>query len=284
MDGKTKAADLRLLGYNGKYERGDEDMKFRLLALDMEQSEQVKLAYYTKIGHTIDDFFRNVILAKAKGYEIRFGAQTLGSCFITDDGELVQWWMDEESMPMAQAWMWQVLFEETVKSALVSTRQPRFLSLCLEFQESIAIESYLFESREKSVNEDPPLEGCVFEEATEEEMKICQTISREPFVGYYASLRENQGLFVVKTNGKIIGTGELRVDKKLPGFADLGMVTHPEFRKMGVATYVVTNLLVKVKERGLQANAACDFSNIGSRKTLEKAGMMATHRMVKIRF
>jgi RimJ/RimL family protein N-acetyltransferase len=264
--------------------RGDEDMKFRLLALDMEQSEQVKLAYYTKIGHTIDDFFRNVILGKAKGYEIRFGDQTLGSCFITDDGELVQWWMDEESMPMAQAWMWQVLFEETVKSALVSTREPLFLSLCLEFQESIAIDSYLFESREKSVNVDPPLEGCVFEEATEEEMEICQTISREPFAGYYASLRENQGLFVVKTKGKIIGTGELRMDDMVPGFADLGMVTHPEFRKRGVATYVIANLLVKVKERGLQANAACDFSNIGSRKTLEKAGMMATHRMVKIRF
>lgn len=259
-------------------------MKFRLLALDREQSEQVKVAYYTRIGHTVDDFFRNVILGKARGYAIRFGAQTLGSCFITGDGELVQWWMEEESMPMAQAWMRQMLFEETITSALVSTREPWFLSLCLEFQESVAIESYLFECRRNSVKVEPPLEECVFEEATEQEMEICQTISREPFAGFYQSLRENQGLFVVKTNGKIIGTGELRVDEKVPGFADLGMVTHPQFRKMGVATYVIANLLAEAKERGLQANAACDFNNIGSKKTLEKAGMMATHRMVKIRF
>ncbi len=263
---------------------GGEGMKFRLLALDMEQSEQVKFAYYTRIGHTIDDFFRNVILGKAKGYEIRLGVQALGSCFIKEDGELVQWWMDEGSMPMAQNWMRQMLLEETVKSACVSTREPWFLSLCLEFQKSVAIESYLFESRNKCVNVDPPLEGCVFEEATEQEIKICRTISREPFAGYYENLRENQGLFVVKTKGKIIGTGELRVDEKVPGFADLGMVTHPKFRKMGVATYVIANLLAKAKERGLQANAACDFNNTGSRKTLEKAGMMATHRMLKIRF
>lgn len=259
-------------------------MKFRLLALDREQAEQVKVAYYTKIGHTIDDFFRNVILGKATGYEIRLGTQRLGACFITDNGELVLWWMEEESMPMAQAWMRQMLLEEKVKSALVSTRQPWFLALCLEFQDSVAIESYLFESRRESVKVDPPLDGCVFEEATEGEMEICQTISREPFVGYYQSLRENQGLFVVKTNGKIIGTGELRVDSKYPGFADLGMVTHPKFRKIGVGTYVIANLLAQAKIRGLQANAACDYNNIGSRKTLEKAGMMTTHRMVKVGF
>ena len=183
-------------------------MEFRLQALDQEQSEQVKLAYYTRIGHTIDDFFRNVILGKAKGYEISFGIQTLGTCFITDEGELVQWWMEEESMPMAQAWMRQMLVEEIVKSAIVSTREPWFLSLCLDFQESLAIESYLFESRKVCVNVDSPLEGCVFEEAREEEMEICQMISREPYAGYYASLWENQGLFVVKVKGKIIGTGD----------------------------------------------------------------------------
>ncbi len=259
-------------------------MEFRLHALDLEQAERVKLAYYARIGHTIDDFFRHVIVGKAKGYEIRFKTQIVGHCFLTDDGELVQWWMGEEAMPLAQAWMRQMLIEETVKSACVSTREPRFLSLCLEFQKSVAIESYLFESREINVTPNPPMEECVFEEASEEEMMICQTISREPYAGYYASLQENHGLFVVKTNGKIIGTGELRVDANFPGFANLGVVTHPKFRKMGLATYVIANLLAEVRERGLRANAACDFTNVGSRKTLEKAGMMATHRMLKIRF
>jgi RimJ/RimL family protein N-acetyltransferase len=258
--------------------------EFRLYALELKQAELLKLAYYTRIGHTIDDFFRNAIVGKATGYAISLKDQVLGHCVITDDGELVQWWMDEEAMPMAQAWMRQMLFEEKIKSARVSTREPRFLSLCLEFQKSVAIESYLFESREINVTLNPPMEECVFEEASEEEMAICQTISREPFAGYYASLQENHGLFVVKTNGKIIGTGELRVDANFPGFANLGVVTHPKFRKMGLATYVIANLLAEGRDRGLRANAACDFTNVGSRKTLEKAGMMATHRMLKIRF
>jgi RimJ/RimL family protein N-acetyltransferase len=187
-------------------------------------------------------------------------------------------------MGLAGDWMDQMVTSGTIVSARVSTRQPSYLSLCLDYAKDLSVESYLFEARQELPIIKRPMAGLVFELARREEIKACKDIVGEPYPGYLKNLYDKQGLYVLRLQNEILAMGEVRLDEDFPSFADLGMATAPAHRRKGMAACMVSNLLTEIRRRGLTANASCDSANIGSRKTLEKAGMVASHRILKVSF
>lgn len=259
-------------------------MKFSLKPLSKEETAEFVRTYFLKLGHTVDDFYRKVVVKNAVAYDVDYGSESLGMCMIDAEKSLVLWAFRDAAMGLAQSWMEAMLAARRIESAMVSTRQMRFLSLCLEYQKAITIESYLFEERLNRPQLESPMQDMVFLPAGKQDIEACKSIIGEPYEGYLQNLQENEGLFVLEKKGQVLCMGELRGDATIPAFADLGMATHLEYRGKGLASFMVSKLLAEVNRRGLKANAACDFDNYASKKALEKAGMMATHRLLKISF
>jgi GNAT superfamily N-acetyltransferase len=64
---------------------------------------------------------------------------------------------------------------------------------------------------------------------------------------------------------------------------DIGMYVHPDHRRKGIGTWIIDRLADRCVMNGWIPSAGCAFENIGSRRTLEKAGFVAKHVIVEFR-
>jgi len=62
---------------------------------------------------------------------------------------------------------------------------------------------------------------------------------------------------------------------------DLGMLVHPHFRRQGYAVKIIHDLYFKCSQNGWIPSCGCEYNNIGSYKSLEKAGFINTHSMLE---
>jgi GNAT superfamily N-acetyltransferase len=76
-------------------------------------------------------------------------------------------------------------------------------------------------------------------------------------------------------DGKVVGVGMLKQEDQ--GLLDIGMVIHREFRRQGLAAYLLSNLASDMEEEGYQVMAGLSSQNTGSRKSLEKAGFRVVY-------
>jgi GNAT superfamily N-acetyltransferase len=75
---------------------------------------------------------------------------------------------------------------------------------------------------------------------------------------------------VLLLDGTVVGVGMLNEEE--PGLLDIGMVIHRDYRRQGLAAYLLSNLASDMEARGYQVMAGLDSRNTGSRRSLEKAG------------
>ncbi|MDF2630240.1 MAG: FR47-like protein [Symbiobacteriaceae bacterium] len=89
---------------------------------------------------------------------------------------------------------------------------------------------------------------------------------REPMRATIGTFRYNTLLL----DGMVVGVGMLTEEED--GLLDIGMVIHREYRRQGLAAYLLSNLASDMEEQGFKVMAGLSSRNIGSRRSLEKAG------------
>jgi len=62
------------------------------------------------------------------------------------------------------------------------------------------------------------------------------------------------------------------------------MVVAKEYRRKGIATYIINKLKEHCYNKNVIPIASCDCKNIASKKTLEKSGMISNHRIINVKF
>jgi GNAT superfamily N-acetyltransferase len=84
---------------------------------------------------------------------------------------------------------------------------------------------------------------------------------------------------VLKIDNETVGTGGLMFHYNVP-YADVYMDVAEPYRRRGFGSYLVQELKRLAYELGHVPGARCDPSNIGSRKTLQKAGLVPYAHML----
>lgn len=81
---------------------------------------------------------------------------------------------------------------------------------------------------------------------------------------------------VWKENGQLIGAGELFLQDAANRVGEIGYILHPDYWGKGIATEVAELLIgYGFSKQGLhRIFATCDPANAGSKKVLQKTGMM----------
>ena len=65
---------------------------------------------------------------------------------------------------------------------------------------------------------------------------------------------------------------------------DIGMIVAEKYRNQGLGTYIVTKLKEYCDRHNQVPVCACPYLNNTSKKTLEKAGFITRHRVIRFEF
>jgi GNAT superfamily N-acetyltransferase len=90
---------------------------------------------------------------------------------------------------------------------------------------------------------------------------------------------EGVGDWLVEHDGAIVATGGIATHYN-PPYGDLYMEVDERFRKRGYGSYLIQELKRTCYESGLVPAARCNVTNVASRATLQKAGLLPCARFL----
>lgn len=228
------------------------------------------------------------ITDSSKHLEIRLDNQLIGYACIDDDNRLLQFFVQPQQLEEGPDILAQLIDQKQIKSALVGTNSPVFQSLAMNFQQSMAIDTYLFSDLVES--EVIHMSG---------QLKLAWEADLNGLVEFYhktigapvawlndylLNLISRGELFYLIDGTEVLGTCEVRLSDSDHRYADIGMVVGQKHRKKGLGTY----LLGKAKELSYDSDrtpiCSCEAGNIGSLKAIHKNGFRSIHHMLSITF
>lgn len=272
-------------------------MKMEVEKVSPEHVAQMQQNYLATLIGPQDCYWQEGLIPAADHFEIRIEGQTSGYFVLDQQKQLMQFHV--ENNRDAPVIFQELLVAQEIKTALAATIEPLYFSLCLDLQREVQVHSYLFTDDRKQAPVLTAIDGHQFRPATNDDLTqvVSLMTGGDEFVdletveanfagplGYAKMVIEHGILNVLEKDGEILGTGEFRERKSWVPYADVGMIVNKNFRRMGIGTYLLCLLKQKASEQGLKPICSCEAGNVGSRKAVENAGFVATHRVVKFSF
>ena len=254
-----------------------------------------KRAYLQTLVAPLDGYWQTAIIDPAPHWKMMVNGRALGYFVADEQKRLLQFYAAEQAADLFAA----VIESGWVDTAVAGTNDPAFLSLCLDRQKHDSVNTYLFHDVHRvevdssaypqaefrlSVVED--LEQLLAFYGRNDEFADSDAIDSN-FGGqqdYIQSLIANQQSFGLYDDGTLLGIGECRISASQPPFADIGMIVDKTYRQRGVGTAILAHLKEQCYRQNLKPICSCAAENSASRKTIEKAGFVAVHRMLDVQF
>lgn len=208
----------------------------------------------------------------------------IGYCCVDRSNRLLlQFCVAQEFSSVAVGAFELLLTELGVTRAYVTTRDPLALSLCLTFQKSLALESFLFDHRTDTEIALDGVRDARLRLADRSDAVQVVEVSGD-FFGDVESEIDHRSLYVLHGADALLGVG-YRSSRFCSGrSANLGMFTNPSFRRRNVGACLLQELVKRCREDGLTPIAACYHENPASKRTLEKAGFVSLDRTFLVSF
>lgn len=262
-------------------------------ALDLADWKQ---AHLKTLAAAWDGYWETAVVANAEHFSLLFRKERVGYCVIDGQNRLLQFYVNNPAL--ADDLFACVLDTGYVATAVAATLDPPYLSLCLDRQKKVAINTYLFHDH-APVSLPSPYPEAEFRLATpahlhdlvefygrndeyEDQQNIAASFGNR--LGYAQALIARQQVFLLQTQEAIVAIGECRLSQSQPTVADLGMIVDVAHRRRGLGAYILTRLKTHAIHHGRQPICSCAADNIPSRKTIEKAGFVTQHRLLDIWF
>lgn len=268
--------------------------KIELVRLDsLATIQAMKQAYLDSLVAPLDGYWQAAIIDPAPHWALVVDGRSLGYFAADDQKRLLQFYATEQASYLFAA----VIASEWVATAVAGTNDPAFLSLCLDAQKQVSVNAYLFHDAHQ-VEPDLPaypkakfrlsvmddLEELLVFYGRNDEFSDADAIesnfgSQREFVQSLIANRQTFGLYNGNT---LLGVGEVRRSASQPAYADIGMIVDKSHRRRGVGTSILARLKAHCASQNTIPICSCAADNIASRKTIEKAGFVAHHRMIDI--
>ena len=227
----------------------------------------------------IDSYLEDHILA-SQHYRIAVEGETAGFVAIHGESMITQFALAKRYRQMGQPLYAQLRRLAQVQAALVPTCDQFYLAHALDDYRQLAKQAYFFAAGA------PPaavLEPWSLRPVTADDIAFIRQESGdffEPVEGYF----EAGELYVTLRAGEPVGFGLTDISALYPDVASIGMYTIERFRQQGVGAATLGLLRDECQRRGLRAVAGCWYYNHLSKRTLERAGMHAPTRLLKVAY
>ncbi|WP_066498006.1 GNAT family N-acetyltransferase [Abyssisolibacter fermentans] len=252
--------------------------------ISSEKRNNLRKEYIKTLVEPIDGYWETVVIDNSECYEIIRNDTIVGHFSVDKDKTLVQFYLSTEHYIYASDILKYFIENNIVKTAYVSTKEPDFLSVCLDYQKSVHSDTYLFTDNQNVNTESLEFRNLSFRLALKSDINTIKTKCDVAFEGYYEGLINNNQLFVLYDDDTLLGIGEFRIMASNIHYADIGVVVAEEYRRKGMGTYIITKLKKHCYNNNLKPLACCDIKNIASKNTLQKSGFICNHRIIHVNF
>jgi GNAT superfamily N-acetyltransferase len=227
---------------------------------------------------TIDSFLEDHIL-ESKHYRIVIGGVTAGFAAIHKERLITQISLAPAYRRYGQPVFAHLRRLEQVQSAFVPTCDEFFLAHALDDHRRLAMQAYFF----TTVEDMPPLAptGYRLRRAEPGNIELIQRESGDFFAPIERYVEDGE-LFLTIRDDEPVAFGLLDVSALYADVASIGMFTIERRRRQGAGAATIALLIAECRRRGLRPAAGCWYYNHASKRTLERAGMHAPARLLKI--
>ena len=169
---------------------------------------------------------------------------------------------------------------EQVRSAFVPTCDEFFLAHALDDYRQLAKQAYFF-ATPPDVEEVITTNRYSMRPAALEDAEFVRQESGEFFEDLERHIAAEE-MFVTLSGEESVGFGMLVKSALYDDVASVGMYSIERFRRAGVGTATIAMLIEECRRRSLRPVAGCWYYNHRSRRTLQRAGMYSSTRLLKV--
>lgn len=181
-----------------------------------------------------------------------------------------------------------LIAQNYITAAECKTYDYLLMSLCMDTHKSAEGSAYLFRDYTEADLPALPYSNITYRLASGDDYNVLSALNKiADGVDFFYDLMkeiEQKEVLVFYSGNQLLGAGTCKMIWDHFNYRDIGMVVAEGFRKQGIGTYI----LLKLKEYCLSNNqipvAGCWYYHISSKKTLEKAGFLSKHRVIRFTF
>ena len=258
-------------------------MNYTFKPTKLENIAELVQEYVETLASPIDSFLEYHIL-NSQAYVISsIGAENVGYFALYDKKLLTQFYLRPNFLKDGQHIFKEILSQFKAEVAFIPTCDELFLSYALDGETAISKQAYFFQDNREIEPSHTEHGNGDLRLATLADIVDIRQISGNYFDPLEESIVRNE-LFVLREADMLLGVGVIEKGHLLKGYSSVGMFTSEQFRRRGIGTSIILRLKQWCYEHGQIPIAGCNYHNINSKKTLERAGMISKTRLLKIQF
>jgi RimJ/RimL family protein N-acetyltransferase len=242
---------------------------------------EVTRQHLRMLPSAIDSFLEDHILA-SNHYRIIVAGETAGFASIHEERLITQFALAEPYRRCGQTLFGELRQMEQVRSAFVPTCDEFFLAHALDDYRQLAKQAYFF-ATPPGVGETVASDRYSMRPAAVDDADFVRQESGDFFDHLERHIAAGE-VFVTRRDEEPVGFGILVKSTLYEDVASIGMYTIERFRQTGVGTATIAMLIAECRRRSLQPVAGCWYYNHRSRRTLERAGMYSSTRLLKVEY
>lgn len=221
----------------------------------------------------------------AAPYALRVGDEVTGSCSVDEAGQLLRFFVLPRFQHRSVALLRLALSELKVRRMMVCTLDPNYLSSALDLASSVEPHTLLF--RRVTEPEVPGLDDLGVAELGDHRRIVdfqAEAIGapRDFLEPYVRERLERKEMLLYERGARLLCVGELRRDPQQAGISQLGIIVHTEARGEGMGSRLLSSLVTRSLEEGLEPHCSTEVANVGARRVIERAGFRANHRLLAV--
>lgn len=236
-------------------------------------------AHLSRLPTKIDSFLESHTLSSTF-YRVNVEGRSAGFGSITTDNVLTQFALEPGFRHYGQRLLKTFREQLSVRAAFVPTSDEFFLAHAVDEYRTLTKQAYFFSSRPEAPS---PATNCTLRVAVPGDEEMIRGESGDFFDNLHRDL-ESGHLFINEREGEAAGFGIIEPSVLYPNVASVGMYTIERWRTRGVGTTTIAGLVEICREKPIEPIAGCWYGNSASKRTLERAGMAATSRLLRIEF
>ncbi len=252
----------------------------------------IKENFYKSLHGPFDGTWDELAHEHAQLWGFYVDDQLIGYCSKYEQDTLINFFVDKNHSHLKNELFVRALYVLETAQAIVCTNNTGFLTLSLEKSRNMKVHAYLFEHvhdirlpQPAAINGSQPVLVSMQELNTLLDFCVANTQSQfDRMENYLKRLIERQEIFLLKKEGKIIASCEIRDSRSQPGISDIGVIVDKDHRQKGIGSWLMAFAKQLSATRGNTPICSCLQSNTASRKMIENAGFSPTNMMLNISF
>lgn len=221
----------------------------------------------------------------AEPHSLTFKGQLLGRFSVDGDSQLHGFYVCDEFEETATELFVRVIHDMGISAAMASTVDPTFLCLGLTAGGAARSVALMYDHITEPQS-DETIEvrlATIKDHAAAVKFDHAETGSSEAFLAPFLAERiDRNELYLVEADGKIVATGESRVDNRAPFDAHLGLVVGSELRGQGVGSRLMYTLTEICKNQGLTPHCSTEPTNLAAQTVIRRAGYRNRHQVLQV--